>query len=131
MKSILSLAVAVTALVVGAECRNKTTVFAPSLMPNIDRHDLSHIYPSPNVSLHYTSNRSVVRNTNINVTHTMKYPAVLLEQSESEQSFSSHAITRNLPSNSNIQTPNQELLKSFPLQAVLSNANLLRSCFRL
>ena len=88
MKSVLSLAVAVAALVVGAECRNKTTIFAPSLMPNTDRHDLSHIYPSPNVSLHYAPNTTAVGNTNINVTHTMKYPAVLLEHSKSEQSLS-------------------------------------------
>lgn len=79
MKSVLSLAVAVAALAVGAECRNKTTIFAPSLMPNTDRHDLSHIYPSSNISLHYAPNTTAVGNTNINVTHTMKYPAVLLE----------------------------------------------------
>ena len=88
MKSVLSLAVAGAALVVGAECRNKTTIFAPSLMPNTDRHDLSHIYPSSNVSLHYAPNTTAVGNTNINVTHTMKYPAVLLEHSKSEQSLS-------------------------------------------
>ena len=80
MKSTLSLAVAVAALVIGAECRNKTTVFAPALMPHTDRHDLSHIHPTSNVSLHYASNTTDAGNTSINVTHTMRYPAVLLEQ---------------------------------------------------
>lgn len=80
MKSTLSFAFAVAALAVGVECRNKTTLFAPVLAPHTDRHDLSHIYPASNISLHYASNTTVSGNSNINVTHTMKYPAVLLEQ---------------------------------------------------
>jgi hypothetical protein len=80
MKSTLSLAVAVAAFVLGAECGNETIVFSPALIHHTDRHDLSHIHPASNVSLHYASNTTTSENTNINVTHTMKYPAVLLEQ---------------------------------------------------
>jgi hypothetical protein len=94
MKSTLSLAVAVMLLVVSTECRNKTTVFAPALMPHIDRHDLSHIHPSSNVSLHYASNTTTSGNTDINITHTMRYPAVLLEQIASVSSVdcSAHSV---------------------------------------
>jgi hypothetical protein len=54
-------------------------IFAPALMPHSDRHDVAHVRPSTSISLHYASNKSVVSNTNINVTHTMKYPSVILE----------------------------------------------------
>ena len=80
MKSTLSFAVAIAALVVGAECRNQTTVFAPAHMPHTDRHDLSHIQPASNITLHYASNTTNAGNAGINVTHTMRYPTVLLEQ---------------------------------------------------
>lgn len=95
MKSILRLAVAIAALVAGVECRNKTTVFAPALMPHTDRHDLSHIHPASNISLHYASNATGTGKTNMNVTHSMKYPAVLLEQIASVSSVvcSAHSVT--------------------------------------
>jgi hypothetical protein len=80
MKSTLSLAVTVLALIASAECRNKTTVFAPALMPHSDRHDLSHVHPVTNVSLNYASKTTTAGGSHINVTHTMKYPAVVLEQ---------------------------------------------------
>jgi hypothetical protein len=102
MKSTLSLAVTLTVLLVGAECRNKTAVFAPALMPHTDRHDLSHIHPSSNIPLHYASNTTTSGNSNINVTHSMRYPAVLLEQiaavSNVNCSADSVAVTFNITS---------------------------------
>jgi hypothetical protein len=128
MKSIPSLSfIALAALVIGAECRNKTTIFAPSLMPNTDRHDPSHIYPSSSVSMHYASNMTAVGNTHINVTHAMKYPAVLLEQSKLEQSFAvscnGSKPTQPVESIERISKFPIRSFRSFPLQAVLSNAN--------
>src|SRR5438552_4043319 len=54
--------------------------FNPAPMPNIDRHDPTHLIPSKAISLHYQTNSTTAANPKVNVTHTMKYPSVLLEQ---------------------------------------------------
>jgi hypothetical protein len=53
-------------------------IFAPIVNPKLDRHDLSHVMPHSNVSLYYASNTTV--DSSMKVNHTMKYPAVVLEQ---------------------------------------------------
>jgi len=79
MKPVFSLAVLATTFVTVVECGDKTIVFAPALMPFTDRHDPSNIQPSTNISLHYASNTTSYSNSNINVTHALKVPSVVLE----------------------------------------------------
>lgn len=82
MKSILStLAVAATSLfsTLAAASDAPTTYLGANGMPNVDRHDVSNVLPTTVVSLHYSSNLTLATNSNVNVTHTMRYPSVLLE----------------------------------------------------
>lgn len=77
----------------------KKTLFGSAPMPDIDRTNISHIRPSKDISLHYTSNSATAPNANVNVTHTMKYPTILLEEIASlinvDCSASSVAMTFN------------------------------------
>jgi hypothetical protein len=80
MKANSLFAVSAAALLSVAEgAANITKLYAPEHMPTVDRHDTNNVYPSTNVSLHYASNTTLAIDTNINVTHAMKYPSVLLE----------------------------------------------------
>jgi len=58
---------------------NVTKVYSPAHMPTVDRHDTANVYPATNVSLHYAGSTTSAHDTNINVTHIMKYPSILLE----------------------------------------------------
>jgi hypothetical protein len=57
---------------------NPSTVFTPALAPGVDAHSLTYVIPQTNVSLFYSSN--VTEAASIRVSHTMRYPTVLLEQ---------------------------------------------------
>jgi hypothetical protein len=57
---------------------NRTNVFAPSLAPGVDTHSITCVFPETNVSGFYGSNFTT--SASVNVSHTMKYPTVLLEQ---------------------------------------------------
>ena len=81
----------------------KKTLFGSAPMPDINREDIARIQPSKDISLHYTSTSdSVTADTNVNVTHTMKYPTILLEEIASlinvDCSASSVSMTFNDPS---------------------------------
>jgi hypothetical protein len=57
---------------------NTTNLFSPIFAPGIDRHDITHVVPQANVSLYYGSN--LTASASVNISHTMKYPTIILEQ---------------------------------------------------
>lgn len=60
---------------------NKTTTFTPVPAPDVNTDAIGNVVPSTNITLHYGSNdTSVPENSSFNITNTMKYPAVILEQ---------------------------------------------------
>jgi hypothetical protein len=58
----------------------KKTLFGSAPAPKIDRHDPARIVPSKDVTLHYETGSDSNAHTNLNVTHVMKYPTILLEE---------------------------------------------------
>jgi hypothetical protein len=63
---------------VPASMANTTNFFSPVPAPGVDIHDAAFVVPQAQVSLHYGSN--LTTSATVNVTHTMKYPTVVLEQ---------------------------------------------------
>lgn len=57
---------------------NTTNLFSPIFAPGIDRHDITHVVPQANVSLYYGSN--LTASASVSISHTMKYPTIILEQ---------------------------------------------------
>jgi len=91
MKSAI-LAVA-TSVVSTAYATVPATIFAPAPMLNKDRHDPAEVQPSTTASLHYASNLTNNQDSNINITHTMKYPTVILENVASVVSVDCDAVS--------------------------------------
>jgi hypothetical protein len=69
---------AVSTSTVPASTADTTNLFAPAPAPGVDTHDAASVVPKAQVSLHYRSN--LTTSATVNVTHTMKYPTVVLEQ---------------------------------------------------
>ena len=82
---------------VASSTANTTNLFTPAPAPGVDTHDSATVVPQTQVSLHYGSN--LTTSATVNVTHTMKYPTVVLEQIASivsvECSSTSVAMTFN------------------------------------
>src|SRR3954468_7755193 len=97
MKSIINLAILASALIAESQCQTTTTiyacpaptptvatrpttVFSPARLPQPNKPRLSQIRPSRNITLPYVSDSTDARQSHMNVTHSMRYPTVALEQ---------------------------------------------------